>query len=363
MNEYSRFIDPCRRSVPVSKQLVDADGSCVFGTFDSEFESMDLLRAKKPTYAPQFLNRFKLTLWEAAEINLKEGVLLAVVCDMGFFGKTLNIFFDRRTKKVTTWDTNLSSRNTHIAPNLLRGSVTEAETKTSRVHYENHFEQGKCHLSGHHTGSDKSSSDTLSYDFHLSRISKPSVVSIPFGPNRPLYSQKDFFHVEGSLTLNCETLSSDENTTAVVDDHRGYYPRRMHYDWVTTMGTNASNGKKQFLALNLTSNQSMDQDKYNENLIWKEGTTSLLPPVTFRRHPQSKDFKGESTWLINDEHDMVRIRFTVQGISPMILHAGVISIDYYVAFGELGGYVRDEDGTMYILDGMMGMGEDKTMLF
>ena len=175
MNEYSRFIDPCRRSVPVSKQLVDADGSCVFGTFDSEFESMDLLRAKKPTYAPQFLNRFKLTLWEAAEINLKEGVLLAVVCDMGFFGKTLNIFFDRRTKKVTTWDTNLSSRNTHIAPNLLRGSVTEAETKTSRVHYENHFEQGKCHLSGHHTGSDKSSSDTLSYDFHLSRISKPTV--------------------------------------------------------------------------------------------------------------------------------------------------------------------------------------------
>lgn len=89
MNEYSRFIDPCRRSVPVSKQLVDADGSCVFGTFDSEFESMDLLRAKKPTYAPQFLNRFKLTLWEAAEINLKEGVLLAVVCDMGFFGKIL----------------------------------------------------------------------------------------------------------------------------------------------------------------------------------------------------------------------------------------------------------------------------------
>ena len=66
---------------------MDADGNCVFGTFDSEFESMDLLRAKKPTYAPQFLNRFKLTLWEAAEINLKEGVLLAVVCDMGFFGK------------------------------------------------------------------------------------------------------------------------------------------------------------------------------------------------------------------------------------------------------------------------------------
>jgi hypothetical protein len=107
MNNYSRFIDPCRRSVPVSKELVDADGNCVFGTFDREFESMDLLRARKPTRAPQILNRYRLTLWEATEISLKEGVLLAAVCDMGFFGKTLNIFFDRRTKKVTTWDTTL----------------------------------------------------------------------------------------------------------------------------------------------------------------------------------------------------------------------------------------------------------------
>ena len=31
-------------------------------------------------------------------------------------------------------------------------------------------------------------------------------------------------------------------------------------------------------------------------------------------------------------------------------------------FGELEGYLRDEDGKKDILDGMMGMGEDKSLL-
>ena len=62
------------------------------------------------------------------------------------------------------------------------------------------------------------------------------MASIPFGKNRPLYSQKDFFKAEGRLVINGEEMLTDEDSTAIVDDHRGFYPRRAHYDWVTTMG-------------------------------------------------------------------------------------------------------------------------------
>lgn len=133
MTDYSSFISPKRRSVPVPEDLVDSYGNCVFGTFDGEFETMDLLHARKPTHAPQFLNRYKLTLWEACEVNLKNGILLVALCDMAFFGKTLCLFFDKRTKKVYSWDHNLSSRKTVIAPNLLNGSIAEAKTRVSHV--------------------------------------------------------------------------------------------------------------------------------------------------------------------------------------------------------------------------------------
>ena len=381
MGEYSKYISEKRRSVPTPKDLVDENGKVVFGTFDKEFETMELLRAKKPTKAPDFLRKFKLTLWEATEVHLKNGVLLAVVCDMGIFGKQLNMFYDKRTHQVYCWDTQIKSKDTVIAPNLLNGSVAEAASDVGFVKYVNDFQDGKAQLSGKHTGkclitpSDENKiasqsikenygEATIEYDFTLTRLSKPCVVSIPFpySDNRTLYSQKDFFKAEGKLVINGEEMLSDDETTAIIDDHRGYYPRKAHYDWVTTMGVCDVNGEKKWLAFNLTHNQSTDEEAYNENLIFLEGKTSLLPPVRFTRSVESKDFRNYSEWTVKDEHDMVNLKFKVHGINPMVLHALVVNIDYYVAWGELEGYIRDEDGNKYVLDGMMGMGEDKTLL-
>ncbi len=381
MGDYSKFIAPERRAVPTPKSMVTEDRKCVFGTFDKEFEDMDIVKLKGPTALPNCFNRLKLTLWEATEVHLKNGVLLAVVCDMGIFGKTLNVFWDKRTKKVYCWDTNLPSKETVIAPNLINGAVAEAHTPVSFVKYINNFQEGKCELSGKHEGKclitagreDKAASKaikenwgeaTIEYNFTLKRLSDPCVVSIPFDKKRPrpLYSQKDFFKAEGRLVINGEEMLSDEDTTAIVDDHRGYYPRRAHYDWVTTMGKCEVDGERKFLAFNLTRNQSIDQDRYNENILWQEGKSSLLPPVKFERSIESKDFKNYSEWTVKDEHDMVNLKFKVYGLNPMIMHAGVVNIDYYITFGELEGYLRDEDGKKYVLDGMLGMGEDKTLL-
>ncbi len=381
MGEYSKFISDKRRAVPTPKDMVDEKGRVVFGTFDKEFETMELLRCVKPTKAPQCFNRLKLTLWEATEVHLKNGVLLAVVCDMGIFGKTLNIFYDKRTGLVYCWDTNLKSKETIIAPNLINGAIAEAHTPVSFVKYVNTFNEGRCELSGKHEGKclitqhregktivegmkENYSTATIEYNFSLTRLSDPCVVSIPFpySDNRTLYSQKDFFKAEGRLVINGEEMISDGDTCAIVDDHRGYYPRKAHYDWVTTMGKCNVDGEEKWLAFNLTRNQSINQKDYNENILWFEGKSSLLPPVTFTRDPESKDFENGSVWHIKDEHDMVNLTFKVRNMNPMITHAKVVVIDYYVAFGELEGYLRDEDGKKYVLDGMLGMGEDKTLL-
>ncbi len=368
MGEYSKFISEKRRSVPTPKSMVDENRRCVFGTFDKEFEAMDLVKLDRPTKAPNFLNKLKLTLWEATEVHLTNGVLLAVVCDMGIFGLTMNVFYDKRTHKVYSWSTNLKSKDTKIAPNLINGSVAEGETPVSHVKYVNNFQDGKAHLEGHHEGvcPEDGKAHNIEYSFDLERVSKPCVVSIPFpySDNRPLYSQKDFFKASGKLVFDGEPFFSNEDTAAVIDDHRGYYPRRAHYDWVTTLGRNVNNGEKKWFAFNLTRNQSINQEDYNENLIWTEGKTDLLPPVKFERNIETKDFAPDKdvVWTIKDEHDMVNVKFKVYGRFQMLTHAVVVNIDYFVTFGELEGYVRDEDGNKYVLDGLMGMGEDKTLL-
>ena len=362
MGEYSKFISSKRRSVPTPKDMV-ADGKCVFGTFDKEFETMDMLRIKNPTAAPDFLKRFKLTIWQATEVHFNEGVLLAVCCDMGIFGKVIHVFYDKRKKKVYHWESQPKSKDTTVAENLLNGSKSHACGDGYSIDYINNFQDGKCQLKGSHHGDD----GDIEYSFSLSRLSKPSVVSIPFDDinkrHRPLYSQKDFFTADGYFTFNGETFKTTPESTAIVDDHKGYYPRKAHYDWVTTMGVNEANGEKKWFAFNLTRNQSVDQNNYNENIIWFENKTSLLPPVTFERSVPTIDFKDYSLWKIKDEYDMVNIQFDVYDVFKMITHAKpFVNIEYFVVFGELRGYVRDEDGNKYILDGMMGMGEDKDLL-
>ena len=262
----------------------------------------------------------------------------------------------------------------------MHGNTTEVTTKNSFIKFINNFEKGECKVSGKHTGKclvnpydntikvdnirNNYKQCNIEYEFKLKRISKPSIVCVPFPltNNRPQYSEKDFFKIEGKLIINGKELLTDENTTALIDDHRGYYPRKAHYDWLTTMGKYNINNKSQYFAFNLTHNQSIDEESYNENIIWLENKTSLLPSVRFNRSVPCNKFSNYSEWTIKDKYDMVNVKYKVYGIIPIVFDYCVFKLDYYVTFGVLEGYLRDEEGKKYILDEMMGLGEDKTLL-
>ena len=145
-------------------------------------------------------------------------------------------------------------------------------------------------------------------------------------------------------------------TTAIIDDHRGYYPRNAHYDWVTTMGRREFDGKEQYFGFNLTRNQSINQDEFNENLIWLEGDSTLLTPVVFKHW-------DKNLWHITDAYGMVDLRFDIGDEFLMKVTTGIINIDYHITFGSLKGFVCSPDGDKYVLDGMVGIGEDKTLKF
>ena len=82
----------------------------------------------------------------------------------------------------------------------------------------------------------------------------------------------------------------------------------------------------------------------------------MLPPVKFVHETDTR-------WRVTDEYGMVDVVFDIGDTYARILHAGLINIDYYVTFGDISGYVTDLDGKKYILDGMHGIGEDKSLLF
>ncbi len=342
-----------REAVPTPENICDELGNCYFGTFDKEFPKMDFLKINKPSALHNIFNKMRLTLWEATEINFDKVMLLTAVCDMGLFGTALTVLYDKRTKKCTYWKEMLPPTKAVISDTLINSAETYTKGKKVKVRYVNNFQRGEAIVSGY--ASDKNAG-VIDYRVKLTRVSKPSVVSIPFDANRPLYTQKDLFRVEGYLEVNGERFEADENTAAIIDDHRGYYPRHAHYDWVTTMGKKEINGEEQFFGFNLTRNQSINQDDFNENLIWFQGDTTLLTPVVFKH-------ETPFLWHIKDTKGMVDVTFDISDEFLMKMKTGILNTDYHITFGELKGYVCDPDGNKYILDGMPGIGEDKTVVF
>lgn len=354
MTTFYDVLSEKRKAVPTPENIVAPSGKAYFGTFDKEFERMDFLSVDKPSVLPNALNRTRLTLWEAVEVNLKDIILLTAVCDMGgIIGTGLTLAYNKAERKLSIWQEMLPVSKAIISKNLLNGSTTYSNGKNHQLKVVNNFEQGKAYAEGH--ASDKKAGE-IAYAVSLNRVSLPSVVSIPMGDNKPLYTQKDLFKVEGYVEINGVRYEADENSTAIIDDHRGYYPRKSHYDWVTTMGKKEIDGKEQFFGFNLTRNQSLKQVDYNENLIWFEGKTTLLTPVRFEHLEYNK-------WHIKDLYGMVDIIFDIGDRFLMRVPAKVIDINYHITFGTLSGYVCDPDGNKYILDGMDGIGEDKSVTF
>ncbi len=346
MTDYKKYLAEERIPTDVPEDVVDENGRFYHGTYKQEFENMNFLHADRPRGNPNFFNKSIYTTWEAAEVVFDDIAILTAVSPMfgGMVGVCLTLLFDRKAGKKYAW-MGLSPKPS-FAPNLLRGNITEGKNPLDHVKFVNEYDRDKAYLSG----KGKSVAGSISYDLEFTRASLPSNVLIPFHKNCTLYSQKDIWSVTGSLKWNDKVYTANENTFATIDDHRGFYPFHMHYDWVATMGRLEYDGALRPFGFNLTRNQSVDQDRYNENLIFLDGRTSRLPPVVFEHVTENK-------WHITDEYGMVDVYYHIQ---DRHLTKIPLVMDYSIFFGTLEGHLLDEDGNKYVLDGMCGLGEDKS---
>ena len=180
---------------------------------------------------------------------------------------------------------------------------------------------------------------------------QPTVVCLPFSPKRAMYSHKCLMPMYGQININNKCIDFDTASShLIIDDHKGYYPFPTRYDWVTSFGYNE---KKELFGLNLTDNQVVKQDLYNENCLWLDGKLHLLPPIKVKR----KDgIKGD--WLIKDKFDMVNLVFTPTVHTAVNINLLIFQSKYEGPYGWLNGYVRKADGEKVLVENMFAMGED-----
>ncbi|NLV86976.1 MAG: DUF2804 family protein [Clostridiales bacterium] len=323
-----------------------SEGRAIFGAFDGLIKDVNIHEAHRPLSLalPTFLNRQRIKEWEAYEVCFDEGFICGAIYNMGSAVFNVLMFYDRVDKTVKARQ--IFSYPRKCVQNSLINSVNSLKTGAFKAEIRNNLESGRVFISSDYS---PRSPKHLPMGAELSFIalSSPVVTIMPLGENRPLYTYKNLFKAEGSIKIGDRVFKLNERSLGIIDDHKGYYHRHMHYDWMTCMGF--SGGLP--LGLNLCKNQALEPDKYCENILWLGERGHLLPNVDFQ-HLENGD------WQVFDKYGSVSLVFHIHDsykLNRKFLGNGA---DYTAPFGTVTGFVIDGDGNKITLDGMTAMGED-----
>lgn len=327
------------------------DGRIRFGTCDRPIADVNLIDAQPwRVPLPRSLRALRLKEWQAFQLGNSRWFIALALFDAKLLALAQVKIYDRERHIKHVFERKLPSSALQAPRNVLDSEMSWADGG-SFMRFANDLAHDRIDL---HLELPKSAErPALSGSIALfARGCEPQVVSIPFGDNRGMYSHKACLVPDGELRLGEETLRlTPADGFALMDDHKGYYPYVMRWDWVTGGGIDAR-GRR--IGLNLTRNDSIDPARYNENCVWIDGRRQLLPPARFVRRTD----REPEVWEVRDDAGEVAVDFVIELDGHVRVNALVVESRYRGPFGRIEGHVRGPDGDRIELAGMFGMGED-----
>ena len=330
----------------IKEQLV-IDGQIEFGLFSSPVRDINFLDAKifPGKYTPRWFKNIRLKEFQAFQAGNEDFFIFLTLFNAKVSAFAQVRIFDIRTKKHYIYEKQLLPGALKI-PNGILNSTNNYDGKNLSIHIENQFQDGfvKVKFSAPATKELPSVEGEIIGNFEAC---DSMIVSIPFAENRGMYAHKGITSMKGHLTIANEDYSFDEKESFfILDDHKGYYPYRMEWDWLTAAFIQ---GEK-LIGINLTRNQSLDNEKYNENGVWIDGKLTKLPGVHFTR--------DGDTWSIKDQKETIDLVFTCQYPKNVRITLGPLGAsDYQSPMGVVSGTIQLNQETTIKLESVFSIAE------
>ncbi len=340
---------------PISKapDLLVENGQYNLGCFNTPVKRANLIDYPNPYKLPlpKALKGLQLREWQAFQLHGNGHFIMVAIYNAKKISLVQFIVYDIKNNKKIKYEKKVPAWALTVPDNLHDSiaSYTSGNFSLKATHnLSNHtleltaaiknfggLPEVKAHFTGLH--------DVSNYT--------PMVVCNPFSAGRVMYSHKCLMPMEGELTIgNKHVVFEKGKSQLIIDDHKGYYPYPTEYDWVTGLGFDAS-GK--MIGFNLTNNQVINQDTYNENCLWYNGELHPLPPIKVER-PDGV----QGTWLITDAHGMVNLQFKPVIHTSVNINLLVLRSQYEGPYGFFTGYLQKTNGEKVAIENIFGMGED-----
>jgi hypothetical protein len=330
------------------------NGEFNYGSYAKPFQFTNMLDVERPYHypIPRIFKYFRLKEWIAFYLGDSKHFFMTTLYDAKSVALAYFQGYDRETKRSFGFRRLLVGGSLHFGPSL-DGTRLVFRGGRDFLEYNLCLSQGLLSVRVGHRGN--RTSPSFSGNMALTwndRQTAMETVCLPLGLNRAMYSTKALMPMNGYFKIGRETIDfSGSDAMGVLDDHKGYYPYRLRYDWVTGFGLDGKGGRMGF---NLTDNQVKDPAKYNENCMWMGGRTFPLPPVKVTRPRGVYD-----EWIIQDTEGLVDLTFHPETKNDLRLNLLMARSDYSGPFGTFKGFVRNGDGERIDASQVYGMGEKK----
>lgn len=300
---------------------------------------------------PRALRRWRLKEWQAIQIATPALFVNAALFDAKLLQLLQVKVYDRARGTKHLHERQLRPGAFRVADQLVASS-TAYRDRRGALAFDNRFGEGRIEVEIDLRASRTCPRIAGRLAVHVDRGAS-QVVSLPFAAEVGMYSHKGMFPVEGELEVGGDRFRlAPGEALALLDDHKGYYPYVMRWDWVTS-ATHDARGRA--LGFNLTRNQCRDPDTFNENCAWIDDRIGRLPAVTFAR--EGVGGAGEH-WRIRDRDGRVDLRFEPTVPGDVRINALVIESRYRGPFGRFGGRLEPEGLEAIDVEGWFGMGEE-----
>ena len=333
---------------PSPRRLVE-DGRQQLGRFSTPFAHANLIDAPYKRL-PRVLRRWRLKEWQAVQIAAPNVFVNVALFDAKLMQLVQVKIYDRERGEKIVHEWKLRPGAFAIADQLIE-SRNEYRDRRGWLAFDNRLGAGAITIDMALEATAKLPRVAGHIELLCARGAS-HVASLPFSGEVGMYSHKGMFPARGELTVGDRTYRfAPTDTLALLDDHKGYYPYVMRWDWVTA--ATVVDGRA--LGFNLTRNQCRDPERYNENCAWVGDRIGLLPAVTFTRERERQ--AGEQ-WTIRDRDGKVDLRFEPTVPGDVRVNALIVESRYRGPFGRFEGHLAPDGLPPIDVDGWFGMGED-----
>ena len=340
------------RGLDPSPEAIVERGAFVLGRFGTPFKRVNMLDVSHPFHyrVPRLVKDWRLKEWQAYAFGDRRWFFLASLRNAKICSLVAFVAYDRERKKRYSFRRILPGGMFKFSESLSDSDVFYRGARTlleSACDYEGGSMQLTVVRGSRAPGGRFSGRFTF---FCAPKVCSPSVVCLPLGLNRALYSTKILMPMEGEFSIGGESHRFEgPGSMGLMDDRKAYYPYRLRYDCVSGFGLDA---KKRKIGFSLADNQARDRGRYTENCLWINNRAWPLPPVKITR-PQGSS--GE--WIIQDTEGMVDLVFAPELANTLRFNLGIVESDYDGPLGSFRGFIGNGEGEKIQAELLYGVAE------